>query len=68
MNKQIKQLAAQCWDERLDGRHFDQEMFAKLIIQKCITLISPDIRDFDQAFGIKQHCITQIKEHFKIIK
>ena len=66
MNKQIKQLAAQCWDERLDGRHFDQEMFAKLIIQKCITLISPDIRDFDQAFGIKQHCITQIKEHFKI--
>ena len=68
MNKQIKQLAAQCWDERLNGRHFDQEMFAKLIIQKCITLISPDIRDFDQAFGIKQHCITQIKEHFKIIK
>ena len=68
MNKQIKQLAAQCWDERLDGRHFDQEMFAKLIIQKCITLISPDIRDFDQAVGIKQHCITQIKEHFKISK
>ena len=68
MNKQIKQLTAKCWDERLDGRHFDQEMFAKLIIQKCITLISPDIRDFDQAFGIKQHCITQIKEHFKISK
>jgi len=31
MNKQIKELAEQCWDRRLDGVHFDQEKFANLV-------------------------------------
>jgi hypothetical protein len=81
MNKRIQELAK---EHLLHGKYngdgdviegdyyeFDPEelqKFTELIIQKCITLISPDIRDFDQAFGIKQHCITQIKEHFKISK
>jgi hypothetical protein len=35
MNKRIKELAEQCWDRRLDGVHFDIEMFAKLVIGHC---------------------------------
>jgi len=35
MNERIKQLAQQCWDKRLDGVHFDIEMFAELIVQEC---------------------------------
>ena len=35
MNEQIKQLAQQCWDKRLDGLHFDQEKFAELIVREC---------------------------------
>ena len=35
MNKRIKELAAQCWDKRLDGLHFDQEKFAELIVREC---------------------------------
>jgi hypothetical protein len=31
MNEQIKELAEQCWDRRLDGVHFDQEKFAALV-------------------------------------
>ena len=31
MNKQIKRLAEQWWDRRLDGVHFDQEKFAALV-------------------------------------
>jgi len=31
MNERIKELAAQCWDRRLDGVHFDQEKFAALV-------------------------------------
>jgi len=35
MNKIIKELAQQCWDKRLDGVHFDIEMFAELIVREC---------------------------------
>lgn len=35
MNERIKELASQCWDQRLHGRHFDQEMFAMLIVREC---------------------------------
>jgi len=38
MNNLIKALAMQCWDERLDGLHFDQEKFAQLIVQECIDV------------------------------
>ena len=33
MNEQIKELAEQCWDRRLDGVHFDQEKFAVLVAE-----------------------------------
>ena len=35
MNKQIKELSQRCWDRRLDGVHFDIEMFAELVIAHC---------------------------------
>ena len=38
MNERIKELAERCWDERLDGMHFDQEKFAQLIVQECLTI------------------------------
>lgn len=40
MNERIRELASQCWDERLDGKHFDQEMFAELIVQDCVSQIA----------------------------
>ena len=62
MNKRIKQLAAQCWDERLDGRHFDQEMFAKLIILECINICGEHARDD----GTAQQIIEDIKKEFGV--
>lgn len=38
MNERIRELANQCWDMRLDGRHFDQEKFAELIVQECMDI------------------------------
>ena len=38
MNKRIRELAEQCWDQRLDGRHFDQEMFAELIVLEVLAV------------------------------
>ena len=35
MNERIKELAEQCWDRRLDGLHFDIEMFAELVVREC---------------------------------
>jgi hypothetical protein len=35
MNERIKELAQKCWDRRLDGVHFDIEMFAELIVREC---------------------------------
>jgi hypothetical protein len=42
MNERIKELAEQCWDKRLDGVHFDIEMFAELIVRECAK-----VGDFD---------------------
>jgi len=39
MNKRIRELASECWDQRLDGVHFDQEKFAELIVKDCIDKI-----------------------------
>lgn len=42
MNQRIKELASQCWDLRLDGRHFDQEQFAELIVRECSRIALSD--------------------------
>jgi len=36
MNPRWREIAVTCWEERSDGLQFDQEMFAKLIIDKCL--------------------------------
>ena len=36
MNNRWREIAVQCWEERTDGLHFDQEKFAKLIIDECL--------------------------------
>ena len=41
MNERIKKLASQCWDRRLDGIHFDVDMFAELIVRECIAIVEP---------------------------
>lgn len=61
MNQRIKELASQCWDLRLDGRHFDQEQFAELIIAECCVTADANIDDskypsywIKRKFGVKE--------------
>jgi len=67
MNRKFKELAEQCWDQRLDGRlYFDQERFAELIVQECAeqsmligryntpSNITPDLA-IAIAVGLKEH-------------
>ena len=59
MNDRWSELAEKCWDMRVNEWHFDQEMFAELIIKECGVALSPMLRDMvsrGQAFDlIKQH-------------
>ena len=60
MNLRWTVLAEECWDERIDGYHFDQEMFAKLIIKECIRLCDEvDLAGADD-------CIDKIKDNFGV--
>jgi len=52
MNTRRSEIAAKCWDNRMDGLHFDQEMFAELIVRECITCVGSQ--------GDK----TYLKKHF----
>ena len=67
MNNRWREIAVTCWEERTDGLQFDQEMFAKLIIDECLDqcynrgLNSPiyegqlkAARYIEQHFGIKK--------------
>ena len=36
MNPRWREIAVTCWEQRTDGLHFDQEMFAELIVRECI--------------------------------
>ena len=61
MNERIKELAECCWDERLDGMHFDQEKFAQLIVMECLT-ICEDLGDK----GMDGHyCADEINKTFR---
>jgi len=70
MNERIRKLAEQCWDQRLDGRHFDQEMFAELIVQECLLSLEPDLYskeidyEFEQRFY--KRCRDKIIKHFGV--
>ncbi len=71
MNKRIKELASQCWDLRLDGRHFDQEQFAELIVRECAEFIKEWERyQVDMANQCNGNFPTggdsELKEHFGV--
>ncbi len=53
MNERIKELASRCWDNRLDGLHFDQEVFAELIVRECISCVGSQA---DKAY-LKKHFV-----------
>jgi hypothetical protein len=64
MNPRWREIAVTCWDERTDGLHFDQEMFAELIVRECmewcdahatINGTAQQVRDsIKQYFGIEE--------------
>lgn len=59
MNNRWKDLAEQCVDQRLDGLHFDKEMFAELIVRECASVIHKRIGpksalDVLEHFGVEE--------------
>ena len=52
MNTRWREIAVTCWEQRTDGLHFDQEMFAELIVRECISCVGSQ--------GDKAH----LKKHF----
>jgi hypothetical protein len=62
MNDRWSELAEECWDERIDGYHFDQEMFAELIIKECIEWCDAHAT----INGTAQQVRDSIKQHFGI--
>lgn len=63
MNERIQELAKQCWDERPESQlHFDNEKFAKLIVQECLLKVNgAKIRNESYA-----ELIERIKEDFGV--
>ena len=51
MNTRWREIAVTCWDNRTDGLHFDQEMFAELIVRECISCVGSQ---GDKAY-LKKH-------------
>ena len=50
MNPRLREIAFKCWNERINSRQFDQEMFAERIIRKCIEI---DVDNPDAAPGVE---------------
>jgi hypothetical protein len=65
MNERIKELAAQCWDRRLDGVHFNQEKFAKLIVQKCLYILEGEDDCGADAKSVRL-AMLRIKQYFGV--
>ena len=66
MNERIKQLAAQCWDLKLDGhRHFDQEQFAELIVRDCLDQCYNRGMN-DELYEGQLRAAEYIEEHFGV--
>jgi hypothetical protein len=59
MYKRIRELAAQCWDKRLDGLHFDIEKFAELIVRECCQMMLDMERKYPANLTVRE-----IKKHF----
>jgi hypothetical protein len=57
MNNRWNEIAFKCWNERINCRQFDQELFAELIVRECVRI---DIENPDAAPGV------EIAKHFGI--
>jgi len=72
MNKRIREFAEQCWDQRLDGRYFDQEKFAELIVKECAEISeqsqwSEAKGEYYEGFNEAMIYVSnKIKEHFGV--
>ena len=68
MNKRIKELAEQCWDRRLDGVHFNKEMFAELIVRECANQcdLLLDHKISSEWSRGTHDCSRAIKKHFGV--
>jgi hypothetical protein len=65
MNERIKELSEQCWDRRLDGLHFDQEMFAELIVEECIDILEDEDNGELDTRSVRL-AMERMKRHFGI--
>ena len=54
MNNRWREIAVTCWEQRTDGLHFDQEMFAELIVRECISCVGSqgDTAYLKKHFGL----------------
>jgi hypothetical protein len=57
MNNRWREIAVTCWEQRTDGLHFDQEMFAELIVRECISCVGSQS---DKAY-LKKHFGLQLE-------
>lgn len=65
MNKQLTEIAGKCWASRTDGLHFDQDLFAKLVIEECLESVYDEIQYINAHKEAKYVC-DKIKEKFGI--
>ena len=63
MNKRIRALAELCWDKRLDGLHFDQEMFAELILEECLDILEDEDNGELDTRSVRL-AMERMKRHF----
>ena len=63
MNTRWREIAVNCWEERMDGLHFDQEMFAKLIIDECLKQCYNRGMN-DELYEGQLKAARYIEEHF----
>ncbi len=68
MNKRILELAEQSYiyDRQNDSSFFNKELFALLIVQECIDIISPYTIRMGRPGEQYLHPILEIKEHFGV--
>ena len=66
MNNRWTELAEECWDEHLiDGWRFDQEKFAKLIIDECLDQCYNRGMN-DELYAGQLKAAAYIEEHFGV--
>jgi hypothetical protein len=75
MNERIKELAKQCWDQRLDGQlHIDTEQFAESIVRECMSIVNQEelLTDYVSAEMNKyagkrlKNAWLKIEQHFGV--